>query len=406
VILRFLAIPLATLFMTVSAGAQPAPEQSAASAPVPDPVLVETTRRADIAEQKARAAEADQKARKAALGSLGDFTTDGKVSVASDAGKFEAEMLADEALAEGADAIARRLCLVVLDANCGSTTIGKAKPVVVYTDTTAPTHTVYEVFSVQAQTAQTRFKRALAMTDVSPTPQAGGGVSPSGGGLPIAAIATGVDLLGKLLRTEYAAAGVALTPDQILLVKELAGRARGLGHKSDFYLPGLYSGLGLLGPDNPVVADLGQLDDFRAAAMATMSSKPGPEKSTALRDAVTRYDALLEGLATVGPDGQAPALVMAAKEALPAELLRQGALLMMVRTDRAGGTTYTKRNFLTAFGPMPFFVSGGAIVSYALFDGPSGRMVDGYSLRRMTPFQSVSRVGRIPIERNGKGPAR
>jgi hypothetical protein len=62
------------------------------------------------------------------------------------------------------------------------------------------------------------------------------------------------------------------------------------------------------------------------------------------------------------------------RQAHTAQLLRQGALLIVTNVHFTGGTSYTRQNFFTSLFGMPYHVSGGALASYIAQDGRTGQV--------------------------------
>lgn len=386
--------------------AQPAQSQTASAAASDDPALVAARLRAELeaeramaADSRADTAEARERQVKASVVGLDEFQTEGKVTLGTNAGQFEAALIASEVLREQAETVARRLCSTVPQAGCGgSATQGAAPAVLVYAAAAAPSFVEYDLFMLQGRLIGEELERALVMPDGGARGPGGGspvgGASPSGGALPaLPAVTGGLDLVGRLFRADYSVASVEVSLDQNIVIKQMAGRARKLGHRSEFHVPGLYTAASFQDRAGDVVATLVRLDELRRRSELLLAGRLGPEKTSALKAAVLRYDDFLKAQATAGANAPPP-LVLAARQSGPARLLRGGGYLLLVRTDKAGGSTYTKRSFWTAFGSLPLYVSGGAISSFSMFDGATGRMLDGFALGRSGGFRRIRDVAR------------
>ena len=60
--------------------------------------------------------------------------------------------------------------------------------------------------------------------------------------------------------------------------------------------------------------------------------------------------------------------------------------------SRAGGSSVAKKNFWTFLGSMPFKVSGGALASYSLLEGSTGRVLRAGTLADMQPLKKLSEI--------------
>jgi hypothetical protein len=88
---------------------------------------------------------------------------------------------------------------------------------------------------------------------------------------------------------------------------------------------------------------------------------------------IALYDSLFGKLAV--PDEKGSVLVVnVIKEWVIDEALKGGGYLLILKTQKAGGSAYTKKNMWTSLGAMPFFVAGGAVASFVLLEGASGKI--------------------------------
>jgi hypothetical protein len=241
----------------------------------------------------------------------------------------------------------------------------------------------------------------------------------AGGGIGLPGAATALNTIANLVRTEYSVYYHSLTPDQAMLIKEtaLAFRARRPG--TEVFAPELFP---LTAPtwDNPLQNKLDLLDAIVARAMeqaevhgktynvlaALAEGATGPQQNAlnaasntheedqkALLAAAKAYKDLMTVYAQ-GAEGKPPVLALGLRQARAAQLLKEGGLLVLLKLNFVGGTTYSKKNFFTAFGGMPFYASGGAIASYTVMDGRSGRIIDSAAVPASSGFQSVPAVHR------------
>ncbi len=119
-----------------------------------------------------------------------------------------------------------------------------------------------------------------------------------------------------------------------------------------------------------------------AAKKETMTTAAANLKTAAEQGkaAVTMYDALLAKLTGADDKGKVPLTLIIQQEAVRKHLEDEGAALMTAKISSEGGSYYTRKNLWSLFGGMPFFVMGGAVVSYAVFDGKDGHVLVSGSL--------------------------
>ncbi|WP_380784812.1 hypothetical protein [Sphingomonas sp. R86521] len=229
-------------------------------------------------------------------------------------------------------------------------------------------------------------------------------------------ISAGIDLVGKLFRSEYTVADIAIKEDDQLLEKECVRALLARNVSLPIYAPDLHTVVDLA--NNPFVEKLMTLDRLvrqaedraraqttrqsafaagaklaKGEAAAVLASAAGVHDASAksLAAALQGYSGLLS-TASAGEADKPNLMTTAIRQAKTADLLRSGSMLLVVKMDAAGGTTYTKKNFFTAFGAMPFFASGGVVASYALVDGSTGRILDASSVPVSGGFKRVSEI--------------
>jgi hypothetical protein len=240
-----------------------------------------------------------------------------------------------------------------------------------------------------------------------------------GGGAPIAAIATAVDTVAKLFQTEYTVSDIELTEETMLLIKETMAAYKLRRPRSRIFAPELFP-LTPVSPDNPLRVKLSAMDGILSDITAEAGEQkqlenaltPYAEKAPAelqaavnaatdvhegnhkiLADMAKAYGDLLVTLSTPANDKPAQ-LAVALRQAESAQSLKRGGVLALLKMNMRGATSFTKKNFFTAFGGMPFYVSGGAVASYAVMDGQSGEILDSISVPIASGFQSVPEVHR------------
>ena len=211
----------------------------------------------------------------------------------------------------------------------------------------------------------------------------------SGGSL--AAIGSAVSTVANLLRADYSVYGLSLTPDQSLLTKRVAlafmSRATA-GQTHPVYLPDL-APFNLRDERNPAVRRLLVMERIRSIANRK-AQEEGPMK-VSLQQAVAAYDQLRTGL-TTATDEKPPLITAIFRQAAVAGLLDQGGYLVLTNVHMMGGTSYTKKNFFTFIGGMPYFVSGGGIMSYLVQEGLSGPVLDTVTYPITSGFHRVNAI--------------
>ncbi|HYD37612.1 MAG TPA: hypothetical protein VEA60_08360 [Allosphingosinicella sp.] len=225
------------------------------------------------------------------------------------------------------------------------------------------------------------------------------------GGLgPAALIGTAVNAASNLLRTDYTLHGITVAADQNLFVRELARAVRATNMPNPIYTPSLFP-VGQASADNAAIARLAMLDRLRARALGETSEQHAlslvfeqalanaGDRTASIQAAKVAHDAAAERLtaaiktydgfvATVtAAEGDAAAPMSAIlQEANTAALLRQGGLLVLTKVHFVGGTSYSRQNFFTFLGGMPYHVSGGALASYVVQDGRTGEVYDSIAI--------------------------
>ena len=230
-------------------------------------------------------------------------------------------------------------------------------------------------------------RELCAAIEIPPRRAAAGNGEVEGGSiLPVAgAVASTV---ANLFRADYTIYGIEVTSDQTLLTKGVA-RAF-LSHRlpNRVYLPDL-SPVSPLDADNPAIRRLAILDALRVQA----AELAGPERPR-LVAAVKAHDDAVAAL-TSATDGKPPLLTLIVRQARTAELLREGSLLVITNVHMMGGTSYTKKNFFTFLGGMPYFVSGGTLASYLVQDALGGPVLDTLTVPITSGFHRANQLERV-----------
>jgi hypothetical protein len=377
--------------------------------------------------------DAEAAAAKAKFGTLGDYAATGSVEAGTEAGKLEAMLLGSEATRATAEKIATQVCATV--AGCkepevpkGATKVKVAEkpvcsavttaidpnPIFIVADEEKISYEAYDTFRFEAELIRRNFTAASAL-------EPGGGAAPGTLTVETTGFTTALALAGNLLRSDYKVSAVTLTPDNLVLAKEVIRAARCKKMPRHLILPGLYS-LPLSVADNTAIATIEDLDKLRATALgrqvrfaneakrleddakaekdkkkgATMLAEAAANGAVvdSLKAAIKRYDDFVAKLGAADDKGAIPFATIA-RQAYMASKLEAGAYLLALKSNFLGGSAYTKKNFFTFFGSMPFSVSGGAISSFSLIEGKTGDVVDSGIFAHAAPFAKVHKtIGR------------
>ena len=112
------------------------------------------------------------------------------------------------------------------------------------------------------------------------------------------------------------------------------------------------------------------------------------DKWTIVSDAI---DAWSKTATTADDKGNVP-LATVLRQAAIRQKLDSGAAFMVVQVYQAAGTAYTKKNIASSLWGNPFFIMGGAVAGYSLFDGKSGRVISSALVPLHGGYLSVDEV--------------
>jgi hypothetical protein len=206
-----------------------------------------------------------------------------------------------------------------------------------------------------------------------------------------------VNKLLSLFRTDIAIQGIEVSLDDRVGVQEVANAL--VVKKYKVTLPTVYNRAALQTKAQFVIADAIELSQKRAILApliiavgaradelaASLASETNAEKkrtmeqsraeATALLSSLKSASALVDGWYTAlsAVDGKGVAAVVnVTREKAIADALQGGALLLLVKVEKAGGALMTKKNLWTFFGEMPIYHMGGAAVSFTAIGGADG----------------------------------
>jgi hypothetical protein len=374
----------------------------------------------------ARKAEADASAAatKAQLGDLANVSTTGTTTAGDKAGTIEAAILSNATTRTISARIISDLCArapelcasrssgslapmpqasaqsTICDAMSGSQGAGPVKLYVV-TEAEKPTFDTAE----NVQAALCGIQRKLSQAILDSERLTSGGAAQA---LAPAAALTLLNTAANLFRSDYAVQGVAVSPDDALLAKSVAAAAIGRV-TAPVILPAIYRPAALA-PDNPLLILITGIESNRTRAneLARQHTATGTNlKRRGKRDAkqveahaavagqlnaaVKSYDDYVTKISTPSDKGLSE-LAEAARQMQMRADLAAGSYLLSLKMNAAGGSSYTKKNFWTFLGGVPFHVSGGTTASYALINGREGTVAGAGTYGAAGGFKSIGRI--------------
>jgi hypothetical protein len=342
----------------------------------PDPLIaVATAEKARLEAQKAVA--------QVALGLVtGSTAFTGAVEAKPDAGKGEATLLASRAI------------------KCAAATIAEAikddissKRVVLMQGAEAPQFANYRQFLLQEDLIAQIF--AAAQNEANRLSSEGDRITGSSStralssALPALSAAevvlNAVTKLGSYFMSNYEIGGITLTPDGEQLVSAVARKlsgaaarvlpARVVPQANDFAAMVKKIAGATIDADSLATAQ----DAKAEAAKVRAESAAAPDKAkllnavklheqgaAVLRKAITKSEEFISALSVPDAKGVAPITKIALERAICVELNKANALALVLDVRAMVGGYYTKKNLWTFLGGMPFYVMGGAVVTYYL----------------------------------------
>lgn len=419
-----LIFALTAIYFATGAVAQnsPAPNIDWAAA------KAESDARKAAADARKAEAEAESAAAKAQFGDLANITSQGSTTAGDKAGQVEASILSMGTTRTISARIVSDMCIgaPALCAPKGNddqpspstaatetwpsactdfSDLQPAAPIKLYivTESEKPTFDTLEIVQAALCGIQNKFDKAIADSDRLQR----GGAAPV---IAPAAIFSIANIVGNLFRSDYAVQGVTITADDTLLAKSVASEA--LGKISvPIVLPSIYRPSAMT-QDNPLIVILAKMNAVRSRVTelaeqhkksATSLKSKGTKFAKSAEDhnavaiqletAAKSYDDYLAKIALPSEKGMSE-LAEAARTARMRFDLASGSYLLSVKMHAVGGTTYTKKNFFTFLGSVPFFVSGGTTASFALIEGRTGHVVSTAGYGAAGGFESIGKIHR------------
>lgn len=374
-------------------------KQSATQAPL-DPAeqankdaLTDAKSAKELAEARKAEIDAEHAELKAKFGDIPASGISGGVKIGDKAGALETSLLATRAMMTAATKLA--------DAIKGTPFAAPPVRLLVFPAGEIPSFQATAAFMAQKAALATGLQNAIrSAEDVRKLE--GRGTAES-----LAAIGLGLEAATKLLgffKSDFEVAGSELTADHLLLAEAAGGELRKrFGPDTQIFFKSMFNPSAIVNVGTGLPAEFQLLSALRSKAATTLTdtekhiatleqdiAKAGDvpaeretkQKNTAmlaaergaldtLKTATQAYDTFLGKF--FAPDEKTLAFIKeyeiwkASQEA--------SSYVLIVKLHKAGGSQYIEKNLWTTFGKMPFKVMGGVIVSYSLFDGPSGALL-------------------------------
>lgn len=376
------------------------------------------------ADAQAAQAQAELAALKAKVGEVPASGYTGNVDLKENAGSLESSLLASAAIVEATAEIAKRIPCTY-----------KNKSVLLTGMSDVPTFNALMTFNAQLSILETAMKEA---SNASATAQKIGPIlkaEPLAFAAAIPAAGLVLDAANKLLnffKADYTVGGIQTALDESIVSHALAGTLAASGKFKDILIPNLFNPTNL---SEKMVATLTKLETDRisaksgeaeeATAVKSYAEKVGDtEKVKAAADAalkkakplerpalekkakeaasklektkegleahnvanagwkkaVALHDAFFVKIMTMDEKGVVPLSQIVKEEAINAKI--NDGLMLITKLQSQGGSYYTKKNMWTALGAMPFYNSGGAVISYLLVEGADRKVI----LSGVVPF--------------------
>lgn len=392
------------------------------------------TKRAEARKSEADArkseADADTAAMKSQLGGLSEYSIDGTASATSGAGAIEGSILASQAAQSAAKQIVTDVCAKAaqlcaapapppaegqpatdpppaptpppIPNICDDLTVsaGTDSPkLYIYSEAEKPVFDSAEVVQAALCGMNRKLDVAIANSEIvnHGTSRA---VGPSG-------IFTLISAAANLLRSDYSFQPITVTPDDLLLVKHFVAEASNRV-SAPVFVPTLYRQAALT-VRNPLMAAVTQMNILRdqaaklsnehnAKAASLGKGKNGAKAAKSHNDAAAQLDAAIKTYdeyltkITTPSDKGISELAESARQSQVRKDLASGSYLLTLKMNAAGGLGYTKKNFWTFLGGAPFYVSGGAVASYALIEGHTGAVRGGGSYGVASDFKRIGEL--------------
>jgi len=222
--------------------------------------------------------------------------------------------------------------------------------------------------------------------------------TPLGGGAAGVAVSSLV-ALASYFKSDFKIGGADIAYDDTLLLQAVLGQDLGVAH---LHAPGLFAAPDSAGFQTIINEQLDncsallrhadQLCDTLSAELAqAVASGNNSATQAALDHLKAAVTAQQELAGRLGASDEAGASLRRAL-ASAASLMEENSYVLVLKLQRSAGSYFVKKNFWSAFGAMPFFAAGGAVVGYTLFNSRTGDLVASGVVAEHGGFMKVSEV--------------
>lgn len=220
---------------------------------------------------------------------------------------------------------------------------------------------------------------------------------------PVAGTIFGLDALNRMLgffRSDYSMNGMNIEFDDSILLHALAGELTKQG--VDTFLPVQFNQPALDIANSPILKTFRSIAEKRAEAVVRAAAneksyndadtqakaatgalkKPWEEYARRHKEVwekwkglIALFDSQFAKLGVPDEKGILPIAVLVKEAAIKEVLQQTGARLLIAKSQKSGGSYYTKKNLWTSLGAMPFFAAGGTVASFVLYQGDTGKVL-------------------------------
>jgi hypothetical protein len=220
-------------------------------------------------------------------------------------------------------------------------------------------------------------EQAFAAAGVSAAPPATKAMAAAA--VTAATVAAGLGAVANILgffKTDTKVGGIESKLDEMLAVKVVAGALAKNVTNREVHAPSLFKPKATADAVQALVDKLTGLLELRMTAAANAKQAGiAADEAARLQAAIDLYDAFVSQLTTTDASGTAPLVAVADEHALWEGMT--GGIVLLLRLETSGGSYLVKKHMLAGLFRAPLFYSGGAAVSYVLFDGLSGKVLAG-----------------------------
>ncbi len=354
-------IPYA-LFFCLMAAVPGTSESVHASATITDSdAIAALDQRAKIAEKEAATLTAENDLLKAQLGTITNSGIKGEAVIDNKAGKAEAMLLGSVALNEIANKFAVQ---IKRDIPAGATLL-------LFQSSESFDFYELRVFNTSYDLLKKQKEPTIEKSVVRFSPAIIASIGP---------VADMVKNMLSLFKTDYAFSGVDIElADEMLLSALTNSLKKQYSNSITVELPKVYNP-GIYKTPDTLIEKLANLSQW-----ANETTKRAEEAKT-----------LLTQLAAIDNDKKGTMFSRVVQQTvLQDKLLKSNTYLVILQPSKLSGSLYTKKSLWSSLGSNPFYVMGGAVASYTVLDGISGKVISSMMLPVHGGYHSVSDIQRI-----------